>query len=62
MKLNKITATRPNSVNLLNFCQAKVVELKNLYIDADPKDKTEIVNLLKKIDPANSSKYEQILN
>jgi hypothetical protein len=62
MKLNKITATRPNSVNLLNFCQAKVVELKNLYIDADPKEKTEIVNLLKKIDPANSSKYEQILN
>lgn len=61
-KLNKITATRPNSVNVLNFCQAKVTELKNLYIDADPKDKTEIVNLLKKIDPANSSKYEQILN
>lgn len=61
-KLNKITTTRPNSVNVLNFCQAKVVELKNLYSDADPKDKTEIVNLLKKIDPANSSKYEQILN
>ncbi len=61
-KLNKITATRPNSVNLLNFCQAKTIEIKNLFIDADAKDKTEVVNLLKKIDPANSSKYEQILN
>ena len=61
-KLNKITTTRPNSVNLLNFCQAKSTELKNLYIDADAKEKTDVVNLLKKIDPANSSKYEQILN
>ena len=37
-------------------------ELKNLYIDAETKEKMEVVNLLKGIDPANSSKYEQILN
>lgn len=61
-KLNKISTVRPNSVNLLNFVQAKVDELKNLYIDADTKEKTDVVNLLKGIDPANSSKYEQILN
>jgi len=61
-KLNKISTVRPNSVNLLNFIQAKVNELKNLYIDADTKEKMEVVNLLKRIDPANSSKYEQILN
>jgi hypothetical protein len=61
-KLNKISTVRPNSVNLLNFIQAKVNELKNLYIDADTQEKMEVVNLLKGIDPANSSKYEQILN
>lgn len=61
-KLNKISTVRPNSVNLLNFIQAKVNELKNLYIDAETKEKMEVVNLLKGIDPANSSKYEQILN
>ncbi len=61
-KLSVITATRPNSVNLLNFCQSKAVELKNLYMDADPKEKTDMVTLLKKLDAANSSKYEQILN
>lgn len=61
-KLNKISTVRPNSVNLLNFVQAKVNELKNLYIDAETKEKMEVVNLLKGIDPANSSKYEQILN
>jgi hypothetical protein len=42
--------------------QAKLIELKNLYADAEVKDKNEIVNLLKKIDPANASKYMEILN
>jgi hypothetical protein len=61
-KLNKVITTRPNSINVLNFVQAKTVELKNLYADSEVKDKNEIVNLLKKIDPANSSKYIEILN
>jgi hypothetical protein len=58
----KVTATRPNSLNLLNFLQAKTNELKNLYEDADIKEKNEIVVLLKRIDPSNSSKYQEILN
>ena len=61
-KLTRISNVRPNSINLLIFIQGKVDELKNLYLDADTKEKTEIVNVLKGIDPANSSKYEQILN
>jgi hypothetical protein len=61
-KLNKVVATRPNSINLLNFVQAKLVELNNLYADAEIKDKTDVVNLLKKLDPANASKYQEILN
>ncbi len=61
-KLSKVVATRPNSVNLLNFVQAKLVEIKNLYADAEVKDKNDVVTLLKKIDPANSSKYQEILN
>jgi hypothetical protein len=61
-RLVKVTATRPNSLNLLNFVQAKRDELKNLYADAEQREKTEIVNLLKRIDPANSSRYQEILN
>ena len=61
-ELNKVVATRPNSVNLLNFVQAKQVELKNLYSDAEIKEKTELVNLLKRLDPTNASKYQDILN
>ncbi len=60
-KLQKVAATRPNSVNLLNFLQAKTNEIKSLYSAAQQKDKTDIVNLLKKLDPANATKYEQIL-
>lgn len=60
--LSKISAVRPNSINVLTFVQAKLTELKNLYADAKQEDKIEIVTILKKIDPANSSKYEEILN
>ncbi|MEY3236867.1 MAG: hypothetical protein RI883_968 [Bacteroidota bacterium] len=60
-KLNKVVTTRPNSINLLNFVQAKLDEIKNLYTDAEVKDKTDMVALLKRLDPANSSKYQAIL-
>lgn len=60
-RLVKVVSTRPNSLNLLNFIQAKTNELKSLYEDAEVKEKTKIVNLLKRLDPANSSKYQEIL-
>jgi hypothetical protein len=61
-RLIKVTATRPGSLNVLNFIQAKTNELKSMYSEVDMKEKNEIVNLLKRIDPANSSKYQEILN
>jgi hypothetical protein len=60
-KMAKISATRPNSINLLNFAQSKVTELKSVFADATEAEKTEVVTVLKKIDPANSSKYDAIL-
>ncbi len=61
-KLNKVVSARPSALNVLNFTAAKLNEIKNLYSDAEQKEKTDITNLLKKIDPANSSKYQEILN
>lgn len=61
-KLVKVVATRPNSLNLINFVNAKSNELKNLFADAETREKNDIVNLLKRIDPANSSKYQEILD
>ena len=60
-KLNTVTQSRPNSINLINFVQAKRIEIKELASDSEQKDKTDIVNLMKKIDPSNASKYEEIL-
>ncbi len=61
-KLNTIISTRPNSINLSNFVQAKLVELNGLYDDAELNEKTEVVNLLKRLDPVNSSKYQEMLD
>lgn len=63
--LNQLTVigqTRPNSVNVVEFIQGKKNEFKSLYSDASQEDKTAIVNLLKKLDPINSSQYMEILN
>jgi hypothetical protein len=60
-KLTPVNNARPASVNILNFLQAKLKEIQNLYVDADMKDKNNIVNLLKRLDPSNSSKYQEIL-
>lgn len=61
-KLSKVSAARPNTINIINFAYCKMNELKNLYSLATPEEKTAIVTVLKKIDPANASKYEEILN
>jgi hypothetical protein len=61
-KLSKVSAARPNTINIINFAYCKLNELKNLYSIATPEEKTQIVAVLKKIDPANSTKYEEILN
>lgn len=60
-KLLPVNSSRPGSVNLLNFLQAKLNELKGIYKDADQRQKSDVVNLLKRLDPANSSKYQEIL-
>lgn len=60
-KLNPVIQTRPNSINLINFAQAKRLELKEICIDAEVKEKTDLVNLMKKIDPSNATKYDEIL-
>ena len=55
---------KKNSLPILSniMIEAKTNELKNMYSEAEIKEKNEIVNLLKRIDPANSSKYQEILN
>lgn len=60
-KLQPVNSARPGSVNLLNLLQAKLQEIKSIYGEADQRQKNDVVNLLKRLDPANSSKYQEIL-
>lgn len=60
-KLNRIVAMDPTAVNLQNFAQAKTNELINLFEDAEQKERTDLINLMKRVDPINSSKYEESL-
>ena len=62
LKLKPVVQTRPNTVNIINFIYCKTDEIKILLSDSDTKQKTDFVNLLKRLDPGNSSKYQAILN
>ncbi|MBM3185390.1 MAG: DUF4835 family protein [Bacteroidetes bacterium] len=61
-KLTPVVQTRPNTINIINFLNSKTTELKNILSDSEMKEKTDFVNLLKKLDSGNSSKYQEILN
>ncbi len=60
--LDKIQRSRPGSLNLQMFCTAKSQELIDMFSQAEIKEKNNVVSLLKRLDPANSSKYQEILN
>ncbi|MCG8573820.1 MAG: DUF4835 family protein [Flavobacteriales bacterium] len=60
--LDKIQRSRPGSLNLQMFLTAKSQELIDLFSQSETREKNEAVSLLKRLDPTNSSKYQEILN
>jgi hypothetical protein len=61
-KLTPVVQRNPNNLNTLNFLYSKIQEFKNVLSDSETKEKTDFVNLLKKLDSGNSSRYQEILN
>jgi len=59
--LQKVNREKPGLYAIQILLDAKRDELINIYQQAAPMDKTRTVNILKEIDPANSSKYQQIM-
>jgi len=58
----KVYDNKPNAFNLQMFFLAKADELVNLFSQLEqPADKQKMVDLLNQIDPANTSKYNKIL-
>jgi hypothetical protein len=60
--LSAVQRSRPGSLNLQMFLTSKSQELIDLFSQAEIKEKNEAVSVLKRLDPANSSKYQEILN
>jgi hypothetical protein len=44
----------------VSYLFGKTTELKNIFSDSELKEKQDIVNLLKRLDPANSTSYNTI--
>jgi hypothetical protein len=60
-KLPKVVAARPNTININSFIYSKRTELKQIYADAPVPEKGKLVALLKRLDPTNADKYDEIL-
>ncbi|MDX1444662.1 DUF4835 family protein [Lishizhenia sp.] len=61
-KMEAVHRIRPGSLNVVIFAKMKLSEVKGMFTDAENAEKTEVVNLLKRVDPANSNKYQEILS
>jgi hypothetical protein len=59
-QLQSVSTYDPNSFQLQLFFNAKADELVELFKEAPMSEKSEIVPLLNKINPANSTTYEKI--
>jgi hypothetical protein len=59
--LKKVHSDRPGSFNLQLFFNAKSDELVNVFSVSFPDEKSRVVNILNEVDPANSNKYQKIL-
>jgi len=57
----KVYRQRPGLFFITLFMTAKSDELVNIFTPAPPSEKMRIVSILKNLDPANSSKYNDIL-
>jgi hypothetical protein len=62
--LYKMYIAKPDLFAITLILDTKRDELVNIYADSrvSPMDKTNVVNMLKEMDPANSSKYQAILD
>ena len=58
--LEQVYLRKPGGFQLQIFFNAKSNEIVDLFTEAIPKEKTEVSNLLSKIDANNLSKYEKI--
>lgn len=60
--LRKVYQDKPNSFLMQVFFNAKTDEIVNIYSQAEPDEKNQVVPVLSLIDPANTLKYQGIIS
>lgn len=59
-QIDKTNASYPNSIGVLMFVTAKSDEIVEIYRSADRTRKTVVYEIMRKLDPSNSGKYNAI--
>jgi hypothetical protein len=60
--LEQIKDSWPNLFFLQLIIDAKNDEFVNVFSEGSATEKTRAMNILKKLDPANASRYDEIMN
>jgi hypothetical protein len=60
--LTPLQRSRPANLNMQIFMTSKSAELIDLFSQSEMAEKNKAVSVLKRLDPANSSKYQDMLN
>ena len=60
-KLDKAFKDNPNNVLLIMFLQAKSDEIVSIFAGGDQAEKVKATGILKRLDPANGTKYDKIM-
>ncbi|MCQ2283769.1 MAG: DUF4835 family protein [Bacteroidales bacterium] len=58
--LQQVNAQKSNLAIVRIICNTKYEEIINIFKEGMPSEKTQVVNIMKQIDPTNSSKYDAI--
>ena len=58
--LQNVHEQRPGLFALQLMIDAKRDEIINIFSEGNPREKTDAANIMKDVDPANSSKYSKI--
>jgi cephalosporin-C deacetylase-like acetyl esterase len=60
VSLKELHKLRPASFNMQILFNAKADEIINIFKEATPNEKTEVIETLNLIDPSNANKYSKI--
>ena len=59
--LKKVNDKRPGMYSMQVLLDAKRQEIINIFSKGSPTEKTSMINIMKEIDPANGSKYQEVM-